>query len=171
MMSRFIGGEGLLMFNGDWESGNFDKNAPGKFGFFLMPPEAEGGRHAAMSAPLTYGIGAKAVNKDCAAFFLNWVATNPEARRINVDVGGSNPGGPADLPIPEVAPGTVTADSLAAGGVVAAENGAMDFIANATGAIFAAGWTPELQKLVGGVQTGKGLIEAVQQEYEKELSR
>jgi raffinose/stachyose/melibiose transport system substrate-binding protein len=171
MMSRFIGGEGLLMFNGDWESGNFDKNAAGKFGFFLMPPEAEGGRHAAMSAPLTYGIGAKAVNKDCAAFFLNWVATNPEARRINVDVGGSNPGGPADLPIPEVAPGTVTADSLAAGGVVAAENGAMDFIANATGAIFAAGWTPELQKLVGGVQTGKGLIEAVQQEYEKELSR
>ncbi len=33
------------------------------------------------------------------------------------------------------------------------------------------GWTPELQKLVGGVQTGKGLIEAVQAEYEKELSR
>ena len=26
----------------------------------------------------------------------------------------------------------------------------MDFIANATGAIFAEGWTPELQKLVGG---------------------
>ena len=47
----------------------------------------------------------------------------------------------------------------------------MDFIANATGAIFAAGWTPELQKLVGGVQTGKGALEAVQKEYEKELSR
>lgn len=171
MMSRFMGGEGLLMFNGDWESGNFDKNAPGKFGFFLMPPETEGGRHAAMSAPLTFGIGAKAAHKDCAAFFLNWVATNPEARKINVEVGGSNPGGPADMPIPEVAPGTVTADTLAAGGVVANDNGAMDFIANATGAIFAAGWTPELQKLVGGVQTGKGMIEAVQKEYEKELSR
>ena len=65
----------------------------------------------------------------------------------------------------------MTADSLAAGGVVASDNGAMDFIANATGAIFAAGWTPELQKLVGGVQTGKGMIEAVQAEYEKELSR
>ena len=25
MMSRFIGGEGLFMFNGDWESGNLDK--------------------------------------------------------------------------------------------------------------------------------------------------
>ncbi len=47
----------------------------------------------------------------------------------------------------------------------------MDFIANATGAIFAAGWTPELQKLVGGQQTAKGLLEAVQAEYEKQLSR
>ena len=47
----------------------------------------------------------------------------------------------------------------------------MDFIANATGAIFAAGWTPELQKLVGGQQTAEGLLKAVQKEYETELSR
>ncbi len=32
-------------------------------------------------------------------------------------------------------------------------------------------WTPELQKLVGGQQTAKGLLEAVQAEYEKQLSR
>jgi raffinose/stachyose/melibiose transport system substrate-binding protein len=171
MMSRFIGGEGLFIFNGDWESGNLDKQAPGKFGFFLMPPAEAGGRHATMSAPLTFGIGAKAAHPDCAAFFLNWVATNPDARKINVETGGSNPGGPADLPIPTVAPGSVIAETLAAGNVVATENGAMDFIANATGAIFAAGWTPELQKLVGGVQTGQGMLEAVQAEYEKELSR
>ena len=171
MMSRFIGGEGLVMFNGDWESGNFDANAAGKFGFFLMPSEEAGGRHASMSAPLTFGIGAKAANKDCAAFFLDWVATNEQARKINVEVGGSNPGGPPDLPIPAVTPGSVTEATLAAGNVLATENGAMDFIANATGAIFAAGWTPELQKLVGGVQTGPGMIEAVQDEYEKQLSR
>jgi raffinose/stachyose/melibiose transport system substrate-binding protein len=171
MMSRFMGGEGLVMFNGDWESGNFDKSAAGKFGFFLMPTEEADGRHASMSAPLTFGIGAKAANKDCAAFFLNWVATNEEARKINVEVGGSNPGGPADLPIPAVTPGSVTEATLAAGNVLAAENGAMDFIANATGAIFSAGWTPELQKLVGGVQTGAGMLEAVQEEYENQLSR
>lgn len=171
MMSRFMGGEGLFMFNGDWESGNLDKNAPGKYGFFLMPTAEAGGRHATMSAPLTFGIGAKSAHADCAAFFLNWVATNEEARKINVAVGGSNPGGPADLPIPAVTPGSVTEATLAAGNVVATENGAMDFIANATGAIFAAGWTPELQKLVGGVQTGEGMIKAVQAEYVKELSR
>ncbi len=55
---------------------------------------------AAMSSPLTYGIAAKAKNADCAAFFLNWVATDPTARQIDVDVGGSNPGGPSDWPMP-----------------------------------------------------------------------
>lgn len=171
MMSRFMGGEGLFMFNGDWESGNLDANAPGKFGFFIMPTEEEGGRHATMSAPLTFGIAAKAANPDCAAFFLDWVATNEEARKINVAVGGSNPGGPTDLPMPAVEPGSVTEASLAAGQTLAEDNGAMDFIANATGAIFAAGWTPELQKMVGGQQTPEGLLETVQEEYETQLSR
>ncbi|KQN75287.1 ABC transporter substrate-binding protein [Devosia sp. Leaf64] len=171
MMSRFIGGEGLFMFNGDWESGNLDTNAKDKFGFFIMPSAEEGGRHASMSAPLSYGIGAKAAHADCAAFFLDWVATNEEARKINVAVGGSNPGGPADMAIPAVEPGSVTEQSLSAGATLAQDNGAMDFIANATGAIFAAGWTPELQKMVGGQQTPQGLLEAVQDEYETQLSR
>jgi raffinose/stachyose/melibiose transport system substrate-binding protein len=171
MMSRFIGGEGLFMFNGDWESGNLDTNAKDKFGFFIMPSAEEGGRHASMSAPLSYGIGAKSANPDCAAFFLDWVATNEEARKINVAVGGSNPGGPADMAIPPVEPGSVTEQSLAAGAVLALDNGAMDFIANATGAIFAAGWTPELQKMVGDQQDAAGLLDAVQEEYETQLSR
>lgn len=171
MMSRYIGGEGLFMFNGDWESGNLDANAAGKFGFFIMPSVEEDGRHATMSAPLTFGIAANAANPDCAAFFLDWVATNEEARKINVAVGGSNPGGPTDLPMPAVEPGSVTEASLAAGQILAEDNGAMDFIANATGAIFAAGWTPELQKMVGGQQTPEGLLEAVQEEYETQLSR
>ena len=47
----------------------------------------------------------------------------------------------------------------------------MDFIANATGSIFAQGWTPELQKMVGGKQDAAGLLKAVQAEYEKELSQ
>src|SRR5690606_5829087 len=43
MMSRFIDGKGLFMFNGDWESGNLDKQMPGNVGFTLMPPAQEGG--------------------------------------------------------------------------------------------------------------------------------
>jgi raffinose/stachyose/melibiose transport system substrate-binding protein len=170
MMSRFMGGDGLFIFNGDWESGNLGKKMLDA-GFFLMPPAKAGGKHGAMSAPLTYSIGAKAKHPDCAAFFLNWVVTNKKARGIDVAIGGSNPGGPANLPLPRVLKGSLIEQTLAAGAVVSKDNGAMDFIANATGSIFAQGWTPELQKMVGGQQTANGLLAAVQAEYQKELGR
>jgi raffinose/stachyose/melibiose transport system substrate-binding protein len=169
--SRFVKGEGVFIFNGDWENADYDKNAAGNVGFFAFPSATAGGPLAAMSSPLTYGIAAKAKNADCAAFFLNWVATNATARKINVAIGGSNPGGPADLPIPPAAAGAVTNDSLAVGAQVSKANGAMDFIANSTGSIFAQGWTPELQKMVGGKETAEGLLKAVQAEYLKELSQ
>ena len=169
MMSRFIAGQGLLMFDGDWESGNLDKQMAGKVGFFLMPPAQSGGKRAAMSAPLTFGISTKAKHADCAAFFLNWVATNPQARDIAVRVGGSHPMGPADAPMPAVTPGTVTASTLEAGAQIGKDNGAMDFIANATGAIYAKSWTPQLQKLVAGQQTPQALLTAVQHDYESQV--
>ncbi len=169
MMSRFIAGKGLFMFNGDWESGNLDKQMPGKVGFFLMPPLQAGGTQAAMSTPLTLGIGNGATHADCAAFFLNWVATNQQARTVDVQVGGSHPMGPADAYMPPIQEGTVTASTLAAGSKVAKDNGAMDFIANATGSIYAKGWTPNLQELVGGKQTPKGMLEKVQAEYATEV--
>lgn len=171
MMGQFQQNKGLFMFNGDWESGNLDKNMAGKVGFFLFPAETAGGKHVAMSAPNTFGIGAKAKNPDAAAFFLNWVHTNAKAREISVTVGGSSPGGPAELPVPTAAEGTVLAETLKASAQLAAENGAVDFTANATGAIFAAAITPELQKLIAGQQTPQGFVKAVQAEYEKELSR
>ena len=168
--ARFGKGEGVFMFNGDWQDGGYDKDQPGNVGFFVFPSAEAGGSLAAMSAPLTFGIAKTAKHADCAAFFFNWVATNDKAREINVKGFGSNPGGPADLTIPQVAAGSVTNDTLAAGAEVAKANGAMDFIANATGSIFAQGWTPELQKVVGGKQDAAGLLKAVQAEYEKELA-
>ena len=47
----------------------------------------------------------------------------------------------------------------------------MDFIANSTGSIFAQGWTPELQKMVGDKQDAAGLLNAVQAEYKRELEQ
>lgn len=169
MMSRFIGGKSLFIFDGDWESGNLDKQMAGNAGFFIMPPAQAGGKQAAMSAPLTYGISAKAANPDCAAFFLNWVATNDKARTIAVQVGGSHPMGPADAFMPPVEANTVTAQTLDAGAKIGKDNGAMDFIANATGAIYAKSWTPNLQKMVAGQQTPQGLLTAVQKDYESEI--
>jgi raffinose/stachyose/melibiose transport system substrate-binding protein len=170
--SRFVKGEGVFTFNGDWENADYDTNLAGNTGFFLMPPaDPTTGAVAAMSAPLTYGIAANAKHADCAAFFFNWVATNPTARQIDVTVGGSNPGGPADASVPSVPAGSITAETLAAGPVMGAAGTSMDFIANATSSIFAQGWTPELQKMVGGQQDAAGLLKAVQAEYERELTQ
>ncbi|GAA0582870.1 hypothetical protein GCM10010172_79980 [Paractinoplanes ferrugineus] len=169
MMSRFIGGKNLFIFDGDWESGNLDKQMAGNAGFFLMPPAQAGGKQAAMSAPLTYGISSKAKNADCAAFFLNWVATNQQARDIAVKVGGSHPMGPSDAYMPAVQEGTVTASTLTAGATIGKDNGAMDFIANATGAIYAKSWTPQLQKLAAGQQTPDALLKSVQKDYETQV--
>ena len=132
-----------------------------------MPPAEAGGGYAAMSAPLTFGIAANAKNPDCAAFFLNWVATNPTAREIDVAVGGSNPGGPADATMPSVTEGSVTNETLAAGPVMGADGGAMDFIANATSSIFFESWTPDLQKLVGGRITPEELLKNAQEWWAK----
>jgi len=169
MMARFINGESVFIFNGDWESGNLDAQMPGNVGFFLMPPLEEGGSFGAMSAPLTYGISAYAENPECAAFFLNWVATDETARTIAVEVGGSHPMGPADAYMPPIAEGSVTAETLAAGAAIGEQDGAMDFIANATGTVYAEGWTPNLQKLVAGEIDPVSLLEAVQAEYEREV--
>ena len=168
--ARFVKGEGVFTFNGDWENADYDTNLPSNVGFFLMPPAQAGGNPAAMSSPLTYGIAAKAKHADCAAFFLNWVATNPAARQIDVTVGGSNPGGPADATMPNVTAGSITNDTLTAGAVVNKDGTAMDFIANSTSSIFAQGWTPELQKMVGGQEDAAGLLKAVQAEYLRELA-
>ncbi|MET8361681.1 extracellular solute-binding protein [Micromonospora sp. NPDC005171] len=171
MVGEFQKGNGLFMFNGDWESANLDKSMPGNVGFFLFPTESPGGKHVAMSAPNTFGVSAKAKNPDAAAYFLNWVHTNAKAREISVTVGGSSPGGPSDLPVPSAAPNTVLAETLKASQQLGAENGAVDFTANATGGIFAAVITPEMQKLIAGQQTPEGYVKAVQAEYQKELSR
>ena len=63
----------------------------------------------------------------------------------------------------------MTAQTLAAGATIGEDDGAMEFIANATGAIYAKSWTPNLQKLVAGEQTPPGLLEAVQADYESQI--
>jgi len=86
-------------------------------------------------------------------------------RKLNVQVGGSNPGGPPSLSIAGAKPGSLIAQTLAAGKVVARENGAMDFIANATGAIYAQSWTPEVQKLFAGQEEPDNVLKTVQADY------
>ena len=169
-VGQFIDGEGLFLFIGDWESANLGAQMGDNVGFFLVPPLEAGDPHVAMSAPATYGVAAASANPDAAAFFLNWAHTSPEARRIIIEASGQSPGGPADLPVP-VVEGTLAAETIAAAAVLGEDDGAVDFIANATGAILSAAISPELQKMFAGEQTPQGLIDAIQAEYEDQLER
>ena len=74
------------------------------------------------------------------------------------------------MPIPTVKPGSAIAQTLAAGNVIAKENGAMDFIANATGAIYAQSWTPAVQKLFAGQISPDDVLKTVQADYKKQVS-
>lgn len=171
MMSRFQSGQGLFMFNGDWESQNLTKSMGDNVGFFLAPPATAGARPVAMSAPDTYAIPAKSKNIAATAFFLNWVHTNPKARQLIVDVTGASPGGPANLPIPSVPAGSLVAQTLQATKELGANGVAVDFTANATAGIYANTIKPELQELITGRETGAGIAKAMQADWAKELAQ
>lgn len=170
-VGRFAAGEALFEFNGDWAAAQLDGMAFGAFGFFLFPGETEDSRAIAMSAPATYVIPAQAADKDAMAFFLNWVHTDEVARQIVLDITGSTPGGPADLPQPQPKDGTLAVDTLFAAETVSLSDGAIDFTANATPGIFTTTIGPNLQLLITDRLTPEGYVEAVQAGYETELGR
>ncbi|MBY8847653.1 ABC transporter substrate-binding protein [Saccharothrix longispora] len=164
MVDRFTSGRALFMVNGDWESAALDRRMPGRVGFFLTPPLTAGAPRAAMAGPPSFGIAARAAHPDCAAVFLDWAASDRAARDLVVRVGGARPLGPVDPTLP-VEPGSVTAATFAATDEVLADDAAMDFIANATGSVYARSWTPRLQQLVEGGLTPEGLLAGVQADY------
>lgn len=167
-LDQFIDGEGLFLFIGNWEAARLGEHMGDNVGFFLFPPLESGGPHVAMSVPTLFAASAASENADEVAFFLNWVHTDPEARRIVVEVAGTVPGGPADLPIP-VEEGTLAAETMAAATVLGTDDGAVDFIANAVLAVFLETASPELQNMFAGRQTPQGLIDEIQAAYEDQL--
>ncbi len=171
MMGRFTAGDGVFMFNGDWESANLDTAMGDDVGFFLFPPEDAGEPFVAMSAPGTYVVPARAENPDAVVCFLHWVHTNEEARRIIVETTGAAPGGPAELPVPPVPADSVFEQTLEAHRTLASSGVAIDFIANATPGIYAGAFRPELQLLVAGRTDGDAFATAIQDAYERELGR
>ncbi|SFC07499.1 ABC transporter substrate-binding protein [Klenkia taihuensis] len=168
MMGRFSGGEGLFMFNGDWESANLAESMGDDVGFFLMPGTEAGAAPVAMGAPNSYTIPAKAEHPDEAAFFLNWLHTDETARSIIVNSSGANPGGPTDLEIPEAA-NPLTEQTLAAGATVGSDGTLVDFVANATAGIYAGSIRPELQSLIDDRTTPEDAVAAIQAAYEDEV--
>lgn len=170
-IGRFGAGEALFEFNGDWAAAQLDAIELGAFGFFLFPGETPDARAVAMSAPATYVIPAQAADKDAMAYFLNWVHTDETARQIVLDITGSAPGGPADLPQPQPKDGTLAEDTVFAAETLGLSDGAIDFTANATPGIFTTTIGPNLQLLITDRITPEGYVDAVQAGYETELGR
>lgn len=170
-VGSFTGGEGLFHFSGDWEAGGFTTNAPGEFGFFPFPGVTADSPKVAMAAPATYVIPANAKNKDAIAYFLNWVHTDAKARQIVLEHTGSTPGGPAELDPPVAPEGSVINETLAAAAEVADDDGAIDFLGNATAGILTSTLGPDLQLLITGRMTPEDFAAHVQQAYETELGR
>ena len=170
--ARFGKGEGVFMFNGDWQNAVYDKDQPGNVGFFVFPPaEAEWQGGGDVGAADVRDRGQREERRLCGVL--------PQLGRDQRD-GPRDRCRPSAARTPAVRPTCRSRRQPRARSptrpwpparMSPQDNGAMDFIANATGSIFAQGWTPELQKMVGGKQDAAGLLKAVQAEYEKELSR
>ena len=170
--ARFSGGEGLFIFNGDWEYANL-RQGDGRQRR-VLPDAAEGrrrsGRRDVGAADLRYRAPRRRTPTAPRSSSTGSRRTSRPARSTSTSA-ARTPAVRRTWRSRRWPPGSVTDETLAAGAKVAAANGAMDFIANATGAIFAQGWTPELQKMVGGKQDAAGLLSAVQAEYESELEQ
>ena len=154
------------MFNGDWQYATTTSDARQRR---VLPLAARDRRWqaAAMSAPLTYGIAAKAKNADCAAFFLNWVAPTPRPARSTWRSAAPTPAArpTADAGRPPQARSPTRRWRPARRS--AKDNGAMDFIANATGSIFAAGLDARAAEDGRRQADADGLLKAVQAEYRR----
>lgn len=163
--TRFTAGEGLFFPSGNWQAPGLDQ-AEGDFSFFLFPPADSGGQPTAMTAGSNLALSARSDNPDAAAAFLDFVQTDPEARQLTVSSGGLVPAGPADASTPEA--DGVIGDTVAAFDELVAEDGLVDFMANASSSIQVNTIVPNLQLLLANRQAPDEFTSELQEGYERE---
>ncbi|CAN5285442.1 extracellular solute-binding protein [soil metagenome] len=169
-VSRFQGGEGLFTFNGNWAAADTQAKMGKDVSFFLVPPAKKGGDHLAMGAANSFSVAAGSKHLNEIVYFLNWIHTNDKARQIVTDVTGASPGGDPAQAQPKVEAGSLIEQALKMSAQIGAENGQVDFMANATAGIYAGSIIPESQLLVTGKISGQDFVTAVQEFYAQELA-
>ena len=167
--AKFTGGTGLFFPSGNWQAPGLDKAGRGKFGFFLFPPVAAGGKYFAMTAADTLAIPANAAHSDTAGAFLNFIQTDAMARTDTVKLGGVVPAGPAAAPLPSTTSGSVVAATVAAFDALLKSDGLVDFMANATASIQASTLVPQTQLLLGGKTSPTAFAAKLQSDYASDL--
>ncbi|MGA8245271.1 MAG: extracellular solute-binding protein [Nocardioides sp.] len=162
---RFAQGEGLFFPSGNWQAPALDQTK-GNFGFFLFPPLATGGQATAMTAGSNLAIPTGADNPDAAGAFLNFVQTSPKARQLTLTMGGLVPAGPKNGSQP-TAPGVV-GDTVTAFARLVADDGLVDFMANASASIQVNTIVPNLQLLLAGRESPGDFVAKLQDGYAHE---
>ncbi|BAM01267.1 MULTISPECIES: extracellular solute-binding protein [Caldilinea] len=80
-LAAFRAGEGAMMITGSWISGDVIAQAPGKFGFFLMPPLEEGGKRMSTGGTSTaFAIRKGTPNEELAAQYIDWMVSDRAAQ-------------------------------------------------------------------------------------------
>lgn len=171
VISLFVDGEALFMFNGSWVAAQLDADMPGNAGFFFLPPLVAGDPPVAMGASGTIVIPAKASYPDVAAYFFDWIHRNPVARQIVADTTGMAPGGPPDGAIPASEPGSLVELMQLQAAHLVAEGVIVDYLANATAAYFSATVEPEVQRLMAGQTSPEDFARALQEGYEDSITQ
>lgn len=80
-VNAFRGGQGAMMITGSWISGDTIAQAPGKFGFFLMPGKTEGAKRMSTGGTSTaFAIRKSSPNADVAAKYIDWLVSDRAAQ-------------------------------------------------------------------------------------------
>ncbi|MFD3533800.1 extracellular solute-binding protein [Streptomyces sp. NPDC058664] len=159
-VSRFTKGEGLFLFDGNWDAKAIDEAMGDKVGFLPFPGTDD--KATAIGTSLAYAIPAKAKNPDLAAAFLDFMNT-PEAARIQFAT-GFLPVAHADKV--KTPAGSVRSDIVRAWGRVNEDDGLVNFFAN-TDATMNDTLTSRSQQLIGGRITPEAYLDALQDDWTK----
>jgi len=80
-VNAFRSGQGAMMITGSWISGDTIAQAPGKFGFFLMPGKTEGAKRMSTGGTSTaFAIRKGSPNPDLAAKYIDWLVSDRAAQ-------------------------------------------------------------------------------------------
>ncbi len=161
-VTAFTKGQGLFMFDGNWDATTVDKALPGNAGFFTLPGTTADAPSVGVGTSLAYAIPTKAKHADLAAAFLNFM-NGPEAATVEYN-SGYMPVAQADT---VQAPDTsIRSDYIKAWGKVAKSNGLTPYFNNSTPSMNDT-LTSQGQQLVAGKTSPAQYLQALQNDWQK----
>lgn len=133
-VANFAKGQGVFMYTGTWNVGEFQKDA--NIGFFLLPPKSGGAPVAIGSLGEPWHIVASSKHKDVAAAYIDWL-TGPHAEQVFMKVDGQIPA----MPIPATGGSPLFKSAVGSWQALTEGGGLVNYL----------GWaTPTMDQTLGG---------------------